>query len=112
MKLTVEKLVQMIKESTDSIMTEQEPTIDEKWDAYLTRRNNVWRAAFIDRINGRLPYVLNVAKMLKSGAVDVIESLYSPASRERYTDDLQQLFPERDSIPAYGDLASFINESC
>jgi hypothetical protein len=109
MKLTVEKLVQMIKESTDSIMTEQEPTIDEKWDTYLTRRNNVWRAAFIDRINGRLPYVLNVAKILKSGAVDVIESLYSPASRRTYTDELQELF-KGDSIPKYRDLAAFINK--
>ena len=114
MKLTVEKLVQMIKESTDSIMTEQDwnrdpTTIDQKWDTNLMRRNNVWRAAFIDRIDRRLPYVFNVAKILKSGALDVIESLYSPASRERYTDKLQELF-KGNSIPEYGDLAAFINE--
>ena len=79
MNITKEEIVSIIKEELDNVLSEQQPTIDEKWDVYLTRRNNVWRAAFIDRINGRLPYVRNFAKMLKSGAVKVIQSLYSRA---------------------------------
>lgn len=109
MNITKEEIVSIIKEELDNVLSEQQPTIDEKWDVYLTRRNNVWRAAFIDRINGREMYSRRVAKMLKSGAVKVIESLYSRARKETYTDELQKMF-ERDSIPAYGDLAAFINE--
>jgi hypothetical protein len=108
MTWTKEELVSIIKEELDNVLSEQEPTIDEKWDAYLTRRNNVWSRAFID-INGRLPYVPNVAKMLKSGAVDVIESLHSRARKRTYIGELQKMF-ERDSIPKYGELAAFINE--
>jgi hypothetical protein len=115
MRITKEQLKQIIKEELDSVLSEQEPTIDEKWNSYRATRTREWEDAIVKPLFGdnepsKRVYRYPESEDLRQGTEKISEMLFNQIAKKEFPKKHAAIWkPGSNTKAPYDEVKDFVS---
>ena len=116
MNITKENLISIIKEELDNVLSEQEPTIDEKWDFWRGKRNLAWEDAIVKQLFGdnepsKRVYGYPESQDFRQGTKKISGMYFSKDSRDKFARQHAIIWkPGSNDVGEYREVVDFVEE--
>ena len=114
MNITKENLVSIIKEELDNVLSEQEPTIDEKWETYRATRTREWENAIVKSLFGdnepsKRVYGYPESQDFRQGTKKISGMFFNKFARERFAKEHADIWkPGSNDVGSYDEVRKFV----
>lgn len=115
MTWTKEELVSIIEEELDNVLSEQEPTIDEKWETYRIRRTRAWEDAIVkglfrDNEPSKRVYGFPESQAFRQGTEKISEMLFNEFARKDFAKKHAAIWkPGSNDVGPYDEVRDFVS---